>query len=238
MTLVYECPVKTLCSNNNVWQQIWNLFQSSCTQPRHDINIYKTPIHNMKTYDECFAKPSIDKDDRQPETRYTATQSKWIGRAGHFYRDPMRNPTMQRARQLIANRLLKTKSTLQQRGDFLYPPFGYRSWHTDKRIKLGWRMYIVHVDTPGGSVFRVRDPGSGNVLDYKDTSLVRLFRVTSSDAPLWHTVAVGCKSWRWSWGFHLSDADVETLLDTMPFIPAIPCSPHDLTPSLQTQFKN
>ena len=108
----------------------------------------------------------------------------------------MREPSLVRLRQDVdrlvsarLKRMFRAGHTLDvaNSGHFWYPPGGYMSWHTNLRTP-GWRLYINHVDEPGKSFFRYRNPDTGEIITAMDrTWNFRLFKITSS-RPLWHAI--------------------------------------------------
>jgi hypothetical protein len=94
-------------------------------------------------------------------------------------------------------------SSLEVRGNFFYPPGGFREWHTNS-INPGWRAYCVFSDESSPSSFNYINPASGSLSIVDDKSdHVNLFRVATSDHDsLWHSVQ--SRTWRLSMGFRFN----------------------------------
>ena len=94
-------------------------------------------------------------------------------------------------------------SSLEVRGNFFYPPGGFREWHTNS-INPGWRAYCVFSDESSLSSFNYINPASGSLSIVHDKSdHVNLFRVATSDQDsLWHSVQ--SSTWRLSMGFRFN----------------------------------
>ena len=84
-------------------------------------------------------------------------------------------------------------------GNFYYPRLGFRSWHTNRFDPPGWRMYIVDVDVPRRSYFRVKVPLTGEIHTEWDEEGTANFFLIDPNRPLYH--CVGSDSNRWSKGF-------------------------------------
>src|SRR5262245_31379252 len=96
------------------------------------------------------------------------------------------------------------KSPIKARGHFLYPPRGFKEWHTNLQSEPGWRMYIINVDKDRESFFRYVDPETNEVKTVWDfDGAVNIFYV--GRAPLlWHCVK-SLNAYRWSRGFLIPD---------------------------------
>jgi hypothetical protein len=94
-------------------------------------------------------------------------------------------------------------SSLEVRGNFFYPPGGFREWHTNS-INPGWRAYCVFSDEAKTSSFNYLSPGNNTLSIVADKSdYVNLFRVGSYEEPeLWHSVQ--SSTWRLSMGFRFN----------------------------------
>ncbi len=107
------------------------------------------------------------------------------------------------------------ESSLEVRGNFFYPPSGFREWHTNYR-NPGLRAYCVFCDESFPSSFNFLDASNGSTKTLPDKSdCCNLFEVpeSSCDFPyLWHSVS--SSTWRLSMGFRLVDqiSDPSTLL--------------------------
>ena len=90
--------------------------------------------------------------------------------------------------------------SIQLSGNFLYPPGGFMSWHTNSNTP-GDRVYLTYATETDKSFFRYRD-SDGNIRTSYDKSrwIMRRFHVDSSDL-LWHCVY--SDTFRLSIGFRL-----------------------------------
>jgi hypothetical protein len=107
---------------------------------------------------------------------------------------------------------------LPHRGNFYYPPNGYREWHTNQFDPSGWRLYLIHTVPTGCSLFRYHLPSTPleeirNAIDHD--GMVRLFKIPdrreSHGQPLWHTIVSDGQ--RWSLGLMLSERNAQQLID-------------------------
>lgn len=100
-------------------------------------------------------------------------------------------------------------------GDFLYPPGGFRTWHTNrydvpKNHTNVWAVFFVFTEKEGDSFFRFIHPESGEMVTAWDKrACANIFRV-SSEQLIWHCIRAEATS-RWSVGFHLPDNWQEAL---------------------------
>lgn len=85
-------------------------------------------------------------------------------------------------------------------GDYWYPRGGFRDWHTNKYDASGWRLYIVDVDAPEQSYFRVKNPTTGKLETLWDRpGTFNFFRIDPENV-LWHCIGAPHAN-RWSKGF-------------------------------------
>lgn len=88
---------------------------------------------------------------------------------------------------------------------FIYEPNEVMGWHTNSD-SVGVRVYYTYTYN-GESVFRYRDPDTGEIIDSWDIPNVWMRRefVVSKEKPLWHTIAT--TGWRISYGFRRTPED-------------------------------
>ena len=85
-------------------------------------------------------------------------------------------------------------------GNYLYPPGGFKEWHTNMGSMAGWRMYIVNLSDSGRSFFRYVDPKTLQIKTiWDETGMVNIFEITKNNS-FWHAVK-SIDAWRWSKGF-------------------------------------
>lgn len=129
-------------------------------------------------------------------------EEKWSVRPGHI----AFNPAFGRHHELnsLLNEYFNFDCLLA--GDFLYPPNGFRLWHTNKFDLESWFVFFVDVDKPEGSFFKFIDPDTNELITHRDEpGTLNIFRITSSnDNLLWHCIGTeDCH--RWSQGFSIPD---------------------------------
>lgn len=92
-------------------------------------------------------------------------------------------------------------------GDFIYPPGGFRSWHTNKydvpkNNSSVWAIFFVFTEEENASFFKFINPESGRLITAWDKcACANIFRV-SRDPVVWHCIKAETTT-RWSVGFHL-----------------------------------
>ena len=94
-------------------------------------------------------------------------------------------------------------------GNFLYPPGGFKEWHTNMDGEPGWRMYVIHKGE-GRSFFRYVCPDTMQIKTIEDEDgQINIFRV-GPDLPFWHAVK-SVDAHRYSKGFIIPDSWMDTL---------------------------
>ncbi|MEO1134372.1 MAG: hypothetical protein AAFX40_16925, partial [Cyanobacteria bacterium J06639_1] len=94
-------------------------------------------------------------------------------------------------------------------GDYWYPRGGFRDWHTNKYDASGWRLYIVDVDEPEKSYFRIKHPQTDEIVTLWDRPGTFNFFLIDPNRLLWHCIgAEDCN--RWSKGFVIPQTWLET----------------------------
>ena len=100
-------------------------------------------------------------------------------------------------------------------GDFVYPPGGYRTWHTNrhdmgKHRESVWAIFLVYTHQENQSFFRFIDPKSGEMITVWDKKVcANLFRVHRKEL-FWHCISAE-NTMRWSIGFEIPDNWQEAL---------------------------
>ncbi len=111
-------------------------------------------------------------------------------------------PGMDRSRRKLLTDLLTEffgESVLES-GNYLYPPGGFKEWHTNMASVPGWRMYIIRKSAQGRSFFRYVDPVTTALQTRWDSDgQINIFEVRA-DQPFWHAIA-SVDAYRWSKGF-------------------------------------
>lgn len=92
-------------------------------------------------------------------------------------------------------------------GDFLYPPGGFRRWHSNKydlTRDAVWTLFFVQASAADASYFRYVDPFTGELVTAWDRPVcANVFRV-SYEPVMWHCIGSDT-TMRWSQGFDLPD---------------------------------
>lgn len=138
----------------------------------------------------------------KPEIEDTNHKSdkEWSFRPGHI----AFNPTFNRLNKL--NGLLNDFFDFECKdaGDFLYPPNGFRLWHTNKFDLESWFVFFVDINKPKGSFFKFIDPDTNELITHWDEpGTANIFRINTTDL-FWH--CIGTKDChRWSQGFTIPD---------------------------------
>ena len=124
------------------------------------------------------------------------SQKRWGLRPGHI----SFNNTFNRLGKLqsLMNNLFDFDCKIA--GDFLYPPHGFRVWHTNKFDLESWFAFFVDVDKPDQSFFKFVDSETDKLITYWDKpKTVTIFRIDKSEL-FWHCIGTkDCN--RWSQGF-------------------------------------
>lgn len=111
-------------------------------------------------------------------------------------------PGMNRSRRKLLTDLLSDffSEPVLESGNYLYPPGGFKEWHTNMSSVPGWRMYIIRKSPQGRSFFRYVDPDTLGLETLWDTDgQINIFEVRT-DQPFWHAIA-SVDAYRWSKGF-------------------------------------
>jgi len=113
----------------------------------------------------------------------------------------MDRPTRIRMTQLLSEYF---SDDVLESGNYLYPPGGFKEWHTNMVSVPGWRMYIVNKSPEGRSFFRYVDPETLQLETIWDqTGMINIFELRP-DKPFWHAVK-SIDAYRWSKGFVIPD---------------------------------
>ncbi len=218
--LVFECKIKDLLvlqyknEKAKALLDIYTLFRNSAVSPK-DPTIVNTIAHHKEEYVRAKGDPDPKWKVEQPKykppsknQRMSFRSGKWIARSGHFFRTTSLNynKPMSEACIIYKNRILSPNDKkIEKRGDFFYPIQGYRSWHTNERDRIGWRMYFIHVESCNGkqpvSTFSYQHAGKIHTCKESE-DVIRIFEITKQN-PLWHRVL--SDGHRWSWGFLISE---------------------------------
>ena len=102
----------------------------------------------------------------------------------------------------IASDLFRAK--VKARGHFLYPPSGFRNWHTNLQSEEGWIMYVVRVEEAHRSFFRYVDRETNRLETLWDVNgAINFFHISRTDL-FWHCIK-SLDTYRWSRGFLVPD---------------------------------
>jgi len=93
------------------------------------------------------------------------------------------------------------------RGNFYYPPGGFREWHTNRIHVPGYRMYFVACVGDGESYFNYINPDTDEVVNLKDKNeYANIFEVNNDfNSAFWHSIY--SEKHRFSLGFNITNID-------------------------------
>ncbi len=121
-------------------------------------------------------------------------------------------PGMDRQQRMKMTNLLSEffSEKVLESGNYLYPPGGFKEWHTNMVSVPGWRMYIVNKSEQGRSFFRYVDPETLELKTSWDVAgTINIFELRQ-DLDFWHAVK-SVDAYRWSKGFVIPDNWQRTL---------------------------
>ncbi len=147
-------------------------------------------------------EPKAQNTNHQPD-------EEWSFRPGHIAFNPSYG-RLNDLRTLLNNYF---DFNCLQAGDFLYPPHGFRLWHTNKFDLESWFIFFVDVDKPKSSFFKFIDPVTNELITHWDEpGTANIFRISSDNNNLlWHCIGTN-DSHRWSQGFSIPDNWKEKML--------------------------
>lgn len=172
--------------------------------------------HILKTRESLDSPPDKQKELKQEakmnlnkvlprlnqniEDKSHASNKTWSLRPGHIAFNP------------VFNRLNSLNQKLNEifnfncvpSGDFLYPPNGYRSWHTNKYDLESWFVFFVDADKSKSSFFRFLDSETDELITHWDEpGTANVFYISTKNL-FWHCIGTDdCN--RWSQGFTLPE---------------------------------
>jgi hypothetical protein len=170
--VVWEAHISELTRHDGRWQHVWNAFLNSCTVPSDVESFPGHPRHPegpqsracKEAFERCFAEPQPVNDTMKESMRKFSKAlgyrrpRQWTLSDGKFQRSHADEEVA--VRDGLAGIL---EGYVGRRGNFFYPPHGYRGWHTNFLDPRGWRLYLVHNVPSGSSSFRYRHPRTGVV---------------------------------------------------------------------------
>jgi hypothetical protein len=119
-----------------------------------------------------------------------------------------------RMAELIAHVSQFFGTTCRCQGDYWYPRGGFRDWHTNKYDASGWRLYIVDVDAPAQSYFRIKDPTTNEIVTLWDQPGTFNFFLIDPSRLLWHCIGARQAN-RWSKGFLIPDTWLDSVVSRL-----------------------
>lgn len=232
--VIYEFSIHELSKSDPRWGNLWREFLSSCSTPRDPLphlnheeylrNKTNPPKIFKDTILEIWLKlknrfRSQDRIRRQGVTEEADEEDGWFPSQGKYsrqYNAASANPHITRVLQLLCQ--IFQEPHIPHRGNFYYPPNGYREWHTNQFDLSGWRLYLIHTLPTGCSLFRYHLPSTPldeitNAIDHD--GMVRLFRIPdkreTGGEVLWHNIVSDGQ--RWSLGVLLNERNAQQLLE-------------------------
>ena len=213
---------------NSLFNPIVHRHRQDCGADRIDKQYYQQlEYHNKYCKQSTFAGEIYTVPRRVNRHATTAAtdhqESRWIFKhAKYEYAEPPWSPNFQSlvsaVEKVFGNELVAV------RGLFYYPPHGLREWHTNEYDAHGWRLYFVHtrpaalqgssrrtprqhghVDLKSCSYFGYEDPWTNSLCRREESDgTLRLFKISKTPT-LWHCVASGPTTHRWSFGIQITD---------------------------------
>jgi hypothetical protein len=231
--VIYEFSIHELSKFDHRWGDIWTEFLLSCTTPTHPL----PPQNHQEFLRNKTLPPKIFKDTvmeiwlkvknrinhnrvhmrgrRAPDEG--DNEDGWVPSHGKYsrqYNAVSSNDHITRILQLICQ--IFSDPHIPHRGNFYYPPNGYREWHTNQFDPFGWRLYLIHTNPTGCSLFRYHLPSTPleeikNAIDHD--GMIRLFKIPDrrDSEALWHSIVSDGQ--RWSLGVMLSDQSARQLIE-------------------------
>ena len=181
-----------------------NQWQQNETYANGRMEVYHRPIVDQmlrREAEEAFRRklPYLRKDRAVKKPDVTPKTGEWAFSQGHYA-----HQLNSRSAELQAMVDAIFEQHCHPVGDFIYPPKGYRSWHTNKFDSESWAIFFVHVDQAEKSFFRFIHPDSGEMITSWDQPFsINIFQIQAN--PLfWHCIASE-EAVRWSQGFLIPD---------------------------------
>lgn len=243
---LYEFSIHDLIANDPRWNTVWTEFLSSCTTPslpliHHNYQEYnrnKTSppriwrdnlleiwlkmrrrfFHQRRRRRRGRVPGGRQNEDAEQQIRMEDDDDDdgWYPSDGKYSRRyDGENHHITKALQQLSS--IFNEPMIAHRGNFYYPPNGYREWHTNQYDPLGWRLYLVHTIPTSCAIFRYRLPhtSENEIVDCFDhDGVLRLFYVDRGEEALWHCIV--SEGHRWSLGVRLNEQSAQRLLAMVP----------------------
>lgn len=185
---------------------------------------------NLESYQQHIAQPALVKTSDEIESHPTAERianelalternrknPKKVKRPLSLFQEKngvvKLGPGMDRPTRIRMTQLLSEYFSEQvlESGNYLYPPGGFKEWHTNMVSIPGWRMYIINKSDEGRSFFRYVDPETlGLETCWDQAGMINIFELRA-DIDFWHAVK-SIDAYRWSKGFVIPDNWQRTL---------------------------
>jgi hypothetical protein len=194
---------------------VWGLVRELSTIPADlDVEAYQRHINQpelVKARNEIDSLPCAERIAYEYATceqnlRSPKTKSGPLNRLQKKNGVVKLGPGMDRERRFLLTRLLSDffGQPVLESGNYLYPPGGFKEWHTNMASTPGWRMYIINKSPHGKSFFRYVDPVTTTLETHWDEDgQINIFHVNSKE-PFWHAVR-SIDAHRWSKGYVIPD---------------------------------
>jgi len=208
---VYTLHINQIEGLEGLWQDILSL---SKEPPGFDTALYQQHINQtyLKRICATLEKPPTDEMWRcerdlnymhSMERNYPRSNSNLYKPESAVVKMPDNKTEAEQAAFAAPLKKLLGQEVLV-RGNFFYPPGGFKEWHTNMHHEPGWAMYIVHVEEDHQSWFRYIDPLTKEMVTLWDfNGAVNFFKI-DSHRPFWHCIKSE-NTRRWSRGFMLPD---------------------------------
>ena len=153
--LVYNFNIVDLVKVDDRWDKVWSKFISSCSRPTvihcqqgvysstYDRTINEPPRLILDSIEEFF---SFLKKVFCGYSGGSMSNNGWVWHKGKYRRNGAHNSDIYLATKSLEE-IFESRLNGELRGNFYYPPKGFREWHTNKYDRHGWRLYLVHTSS-------------------------------------------------------------------------------------------
>lgn len=159
--MVYEFDISKLSDIDARWGIVWQNFILSCSypSPSNVLTQLSVDVYNRSKNQDprlfcddfleglrCIRKFWRSRTGRSQcvaNRRRIDENNGWYASLGKYERKGENSSNILVA-SMNLEALLNTRLSRRIRGNFYYPPGGYREWHSNKYDTHGWRMYLVH----------------------------------------------------------------------------------------------
>lgn len=217
--VVYSVPIHEITRTFPLLQELWNDYKGLCnfgTDANRQTNglntiIEKTP-YLEKMRNEIMLYPDKEKYDGYELTEIFGDENNkpvvipfnkvWYIKNGK-YQHSVNGLCFPRYHWKSDKLKILERLYIEPRGNFYYPPGGFREWHSNRTHGAGYRMYFVACDKDHKSGLNYIDPLTNKVKTHFDkNNYANIFYVTDSkENAFFHSVFSDTN--RFSLGFNI-----------------------------------